>query len=218
MDSGLEFVEDGVSAFKTHTSREKSLQEAFEYAKAKKFDILVIYKIDRFGRRSTESLNMANKFLNFARLWVADKRAEFKGENEIENFVEFWSAKKSSENTKRVVTDAMLNIHEDGFFTGGNPPYGFDNHPTDIGMLIQIPEEAEVVKEIFNLYVNHGLGFLKIAAHLNEKNIKSKTDPIGQRIQLEKLLSIQFIKDIYHMDKTKVVEGEFGAYQKSRKW
>ena len=78
VDSGLEFVEAGVSGFHTHTSKRKGLQEAFESAKRNEYDILIIYKIDRFGRRSSESLDMAIKFLKHCRIWVVDKGAEFK--------------------------------------------------------------------------------------------------------------------------------------------
>ena len=179
VDSGLEFVEAGVSGFHTHTSKRKGLQDAYEAAKNNEYDVLVIYKLDRFGRRSVESLDMAIKFLRFCRIWVVDKAVEFKNsgeQDEILNFIEFWSAKKSSQDTKKRVTDAMQNIHEKGFWTGGNPPYGFENNPDIYYMLRQIPEEVKVVKEIYDLYVNHGYGYLKISSHLNEKGIRSKTD------------------------------------------
>ena len=93
--------------------------------------------MDRFGRRSAESLDQAMKFLKHCSIWVVNKRVEFLGENEIQNFVEFWAAKKASQDTKIRVTDAMLNIHEEGYWTGGNPPYGFENHP-DFSNMLQV--------------------------------------------------------------------------------
>src|SRR3982751_2463166 len=73
VDSGHEFVEAGVSGFHTHTSKRKGLQDAFESAKNGEYDVLILYKLDRFGRRSVESLDMALKFLNHCRIWVVDK-------------------------------------------------------------------------------------------------------------------------------------------------
>ena len=217
VDSGLMYVEDGVSAYKTHTSKRKGLQEAFEAAKNKEYDILIVYKLDRFGRRSAESLDMAMKFIKHCRIWVVDKKAEFKGENEIMNFVEFWHAKQVSKNISKVVTDAMINIHEEGYWTGGNPPYGFENHPEKSNMLKAIPEEAEVVKEIFDLYVNHGYGYLKISAHLNEKGVKSKTGGSWSSHTIRKIIINTVHKGHLSYGKTSNVEGEFGTYQKSLK-
>ena len=94
----LEYVEAGVSGFHTHVSKRKGLNQAFDDAKAGLYDILIIYKLDRFGRRSVESLNHAIKFLKFCRIWIVDKNREFTNNgyaDEIMNFIEFWSAKKS---------------------------------------------------------------------------------------------------------------------------
>ena len=217
VDSGIVYEEDGVSAYKTHTSKRKGLQAAFEGAKNNDYDILIVYKLDRFGRRSAESLDMAMKFIKHCRIWVVDKKAEFKGENEIMNFIEFWHAKKVSENISNVVTDAMNNIHEEGFWTGGNPMYGFDNHPEKANMLIQIPEEVKTVKEIFNFYVNHEMGYLKIAAALNEKGIPSKTGGKWSADSIRKVITNSVHMGHLSYNKTKHVEGEFGTYQKSLK-
>ena len=212
----LEFVEI-TSGFHTHTSKRKGLQDAFESAKRGEFDILVLFKLDRFGRRSAESLDMAVKFLRYCRIWVVDKGAEFKSEgsiDEIQNFIEFWAAKKASEDTKVRVEAAMKLIHQEGFWTGGNPPYGFENHPEEPNMLKVIPTEAAIVKEIFNLYVDNGFGYTKIAAHLNEKGLKSKTGRNWSSHTIMKIISNTVYKGHLSYGKTKVVEGEFGAYQK----
>ena len=218
VDSGLEFIEAGVSGFHTHTSKRKGLQDAYEAAKNNEYDVLILFKLDRFGRRSVESLDMALKFLNHCRIWVVDKGIEFKntGEyDEIMNFLEFWNAKKSSQDTKVRVTAAMLNIHEDGYWTGGNAPYGFENHPEMANMLKVVPEEAEVVKEIYNLYVNHGYGYLKISAHLNDKGILSRTGKKWSSHTVRKILINTVYKGHLSYGKTEYVEGEFGTYQKT---
>jgi site-specific DNA recombinase len=217
IDSGLQFVETAVSAYHTHTSKRKGLQAAFEAAKNNEYDVLVIFKLDRFGRRAAESLDMAMKFLRYCRIWVVDKRCEFLGENEIQNFVEFWAAKKASEDTKDRVTVAMKDIHNDGYWTGGNPPYGYKNSDEFTNMLDVIPNEAETVKEIYNLYVNHGYGYLKISAHLNEKGIPSKIGGKWSAHTIGKILTNTIYMGHLSYGKTQIVEGEFGSYQKRLK-
>lgn len=217
--TGLEFVEAGVSGYHTHITKRKGLIDAKAAAQADLYDILLIFKLDRFGRRSSESLTAAMAFLRYARLWVVDKKAEFKSQgtqDEIMNFVEFWAAKKASEDTKIRVTAAMLQMHKDeGIWTGGNAPFGFENDAEEANHLKQIPEEAEIVKEIYNLYVNYGFGYLKIAGELNSRNIKSKTGRNWSSGTIRKILLNTVYKGHLSYGKTQVVEGEFGSYQKS---
>ena len=216
----LEYVEAGVSGFHTHVSKRKGLNQAFDDAKAGLYDILIIYKLDRFGRRSVESLNHAIKFLKFCRIWVVDKNREFTNNgdaDEIMNFIEFWSAKKASIDTKIRVTDAMKMIHNDGYWTGGNPPYGYINHPEISNMLQQIPEEAEVVKDIFRMYAIEGFGMLKIAGILNEQGKQTKLGNSWKSENIRKMLRNTVYKGYLSYGKTATTEGEFGAYQKYTK-
>ena len=133
------------------------------------------------------------------------------------NFLEFWGAKKASQDTKKRVTDAMLNLHEKGLWTGGNAPYGFESDPEISRKLKEVPNESKIVKEIYDLYVNHGLGYLKIASHLNNKGLKSRTGSDWSAHTVRKILINTVYKGHLSYGKTKVVEGEFGAYQKSMK-
>ena len=216
----LEYVEAGVSGFHTHVSKRKGLNQAFDDAKAGLFDILVIYKLDRFGRRSVESLNHAIKFLKFCRIWVVDKNREFTNNgdaDEILNFIEFWSAKKSSVDTKIRVTDAMKMIHNEGYWTGGNPPYGYINHPEISNMLQIVPEEAEVIKQIYHMYTIDGFGMLKISGILNEQGKRTKRDNTWKSENIRKILRNTIYKGYLSYGKTCKTEGEFGAYQKYTK-
>jgi len=213
----LEYVEAGVSGFHTHVSKRKGLNQAFDDAKAGLFDVLVIYKLDRFGRRSVESLNHAIKFLKFCRIWVVDKNREFTNNgdaDEILNFIEFWSAKKSSVDTKIRVTDAMKLIHNDGYWTGGNPPFGYINHPEMSNTLQIVPEEAEIVKQIYDMYTIDGFGMLRIAGLLNEQGKRTKMGLEWKSENVRKILRNTIYKGYFSYGKTKTIEGEFGAYQR----
>jgi len=216
----LEYVEAGVSGFHTHVSKRKGLNQAFDDAKAGLYDILVIYKLDRFGRRSVESLNHALKFLRFCRIWVVDKNREFTNNgdaDEILNFIEFWSAKKSSMDTKIRVTDAMRMIHEEGYWTGGNPPYGYINHPDLSNMLQVVAEEAEIVKQIYHMYTVDGYGMLRIAGILNKERLKTKIGNNWTSSNIGKILDNTIYKGHLSYGKTVTTEGEFGSYQKRLK-
>ncbi|MGE6227648.1 recombinase family protein [Paenibacillus chitinolyticus] len=216
IDSGVEYVEGGVSAFKKHTSRRGEIMRALEDAKNGVYDILLIYKLDRFGRRSSESLNYAQRFENHCQIWAVDKKAQFKSKGSMEElmaFIEFWHAKQSSEDTKIRVRDAMIQVHEAGVWTGGNPPYGYDNHPTKSNMLIINDEEANIVRIIFDMYVNKGMGGTKITAALNELGYKPRIMKLWSLTTVQRILKNPVYKGYLSYGKTETQEGEWGAYQ-----
>jgi site-specific DNA recombinase len=218
--SGIEYVEAGVSAFHTHSSKRKELTRAFADAKQGEYDILLLYKLDRFGRRSSESLDLALKFLRYCRIWVYDKKAEFTNTNdadEIKNFIEFWSAKKASIDTKQRVSDAMLQIHKEGYWTGGEPPFGYKVHPTKTGILEVIPAEADIVKDIYHRYVVSGWGMIKIAKYLNERGVLTRRGNQWRNDGIMSILKNPIYKGFLSYGKTKTVSTEFGKYQKRQK-
>jgi len=59
---------------------------------------------------------------------------------------------------------------EKGEFIGAFAPYGYKKHPNDITRLVIDEEAAEIVKYIFNEYVN-GNGLAYIAHRLNERKV-----------------------------------------------
>ena len=61
-----------------------------------------------------------------------------------------------------------------GLRNGGTPFLGYDGEPTQSGRLTINPEEALIVKEVFQLYLESG-GLAETANHLNAKGIKTKT-------------------------------------------
>lgn len=87
----------------------------------------------------------------------------------------------STENAKHV-TRAMRKSARNGFFTGSKPPFGYKSVDTAIvghdgfRKVLQVnDEEAEIVREIFDLYEGdkYGppIGMKQIAKHLNGKSL-----------------------------------------------
>jgi hypothetical protein len=119
--------------------------------------------------------------------------------------------------TKVRVTDMMRLIHKEGYWTGGNPPYGYRNHHEMSNMLEIDPKEAEVVKEIYRLYVSEGFGMLRIAGILNDRGLQTRTGREWRSESIRKILRNTVYKGYLSYGKTKTVEGEFGSYQKYTK-
>lgn len=65
-----------------------------------------------------------------------------------------------------------------GRWPGGRPPYGFrlaDDPQPDLGRLEVDPAEASVVRDIFRLYIEQGLGSTKVAEELNRRGARLRS-------------------------------------------
>ena len=60
--------------------------------------------------------------------------------------------------------------YQNGTFIIGYPPFGYDNVD---GKMVIVPEEAEIVKEIFAMAIN-GMGSYVIAKELNKRGFRTK--------------------------------------------
>ncbi len=61
-----------------------------------------------------------------------------------------------------------------GLLNGGTPFLGYDKHPKQAGILVANAKEAELVKEIFDQYLQ-AKGLAEVANGLNERGIKNKS-------------------------------------------
>lgn len=79
---------------------------------------------------------------------------------------------------KKIQQRGMLESVKAGNYVGSTPPYGFDKIKIKEGKkecptLKENPEQAEVVRMIFDMYANQGLGRASICNRLNDLGIKS---------------------------------------------
>lgn len=84
--------------------------------------------------------------------------------------------------TKRLVRGRNQSASE-GKFLGSMAPYGYRSYklPGTKGSSLQIePNEAEIVRMIFDMYGRQGIGYNTIAYQLNQMHIPSRTGTWGQ--------------------------------------
>jgi DNA invertase Pin-like site-specific DNA recombinase len=180
-----EFSEKGVSGYKVSANDRDAIQDILKAAADGKFDVLLVFKFDRLGRRHDETPFVVEGIARMGiEVWsVTEGQQRF--ENQVDsliNFITFWQANTESKNTSIRIKTRMKQLAEEGRYTGGAPPYGYtlvkcgtNKKGHDIHNLAVEESEASVVKMIFDLYVNHGLGAYRIAAYLAEHGIVSRT-------------------------------------------
>ena len=181
----FEDQEDGVSGHKVRAEKRDKIQLIKERVRKKQFDILLVFMFDRIGRIADETPFVVEWFVkNGIRVWSTqegEQRFECHTDKLI-NYIRFWQADGESEKTSIRTATSMGQLVEEGFYTGGVCPYGYslvkqgrkNKRGQDVSDLVINPEEAEIVKLIFQKYVVEKLGPQSITTYLFEQGIKNR--------------------------------------------
>lgn len=178
-----EYVDHAISG--DDTAKRVGFQQMRDDAQAKKFDVILCWDQDRFGRFDPVE----------AGYWIkpirdAGVRLETIAQGKIDwddfagrllYMVQQEAKHAFLRDLSRNICRAQLQMAKDGRGTGGNRiPFGFRAETTrdsrgkviDSRLVVQ-PEEAAIVKRIFAMYQKPGASLRGIATELNDKGIRS---------------------------------------------
>lgn len=185
-----EYFEGSNSGYKNAVADRNILQEALQDAKAKEYDILVAYKDDRIGRRMWEigAYIMSLKSFDVDIYTVKDGCISPESDDIMGQMMlalRYGNAQKSSSDTGMRVKDTAQKLVQKGKFMGGKAPYGYklelsgevSKHGRALHHLVVVPEQAEVVKYIYELSLHKEFGAAKIARILNEHEVYKNRAP-----------------------------------------
>ncbi len=185
-----EYFEGSNSGYKNAVADRNILQEALQDAKAKQYDILVVYKDDRIGRRMWEigAYVMSLKSFGVDIYTVKDGCISPESDDIMGQMMlalRYGNAQKSSSDTGMRVKDTAQKLVQKGKFMGGKAPYGYklelsgevSKHGRALHHLVVVPEQAEVVKYIYELSLHKEFGAAKIARILNEHEVYKNRAP-----------------------------------------
>ena len=177
--------EEGVSGHKVRAEARDKLQIIKEYARKGKFDILLVFMFDRLGRREDETPFVVEWFVkNGIEVWSA-KEGQQRFDTHVDkllNYIRYWQASGESIKTSVRTKTRMEQLTKEGCFTGGVVPFGYrlehkgrtNKRNQDVGDLVIDPDEAEIVKLIFQKYLYEGYGAQRLCRYLTEQGIKNK--------------------------------------------
>ena len=185
-----EYFEGSNSGYKNAVADRNILQEALQDAKAKEYDILVVYKDDRIGRRMWEigAYVMSLKSFGVDIYTVKDGCISPESDDIMGQMMlalRYGNAQKSSSDTGMREKDTAQKLVQKGKFMGGKAPYGYklelsgevSKHGRALHHLVVVPEQAEVVKYIYELSLHKEFGATKISKILNEHEIYKDRAP-----------------------------------------
>jgi len=176
-----EYIDEGKSA---KTADRPAFQKMITIAKKQNrhFNAIVVHKFDRFSR-SREDHVVYKALLKKLGVHVYSVTEQtdpetphgFLLEGMLEVISEFYNMNLRNETLKGMKENAQR-----GYHNGGAAPYGyrpkqiFDNRGNPKTTWEPHPEEAPLVKEIFEMYVNQNMGYKSIANELNKRNLLTR--------------------------------------------
>ncbi len=181
---GKEFLEKGVSGFKVSAKDRDAIQDLKDAALKGEFQILLVFMFDRIGRIDDETPFIVEWFAKHGiKVWsVQEGEQRFESHvDKLMNYIRFWQAAGESEKTSMRIKTRMQQLTAEGIYRGGPVPFGYmlenrgrlNKKGKPSFDLAVNPEEAEIVKIIFDKTVKDGYGSFRIAHMLNDMGIKT---------------------------------------------
>ena len=138
-------------------------------------EYILVFKLSRFGRNAADVLNSLQYIQDFGvnLICVEDGIDSSKDSGKLTITVLSAVAEIERENILVQTMEGRKQKAREGKWNGGQAPFGY-TLDSKKGMLLVNPEEAEVVKIIYNKFVNEGVGADTISNYLNQHGYVKK--------------------------------------------
>lgn len=150
----------------------EDVQRMVKDATAGKFNTIFFVSLSRFSRDALDAISLKRILVNALKIRLISIEDNYdSGVNDDEMLFGIIS-QVNQKQSETISTSSKRGIRQSarkGNFTGSIAPYGYKKVVTEDGRksLEIVPEHAELVREIYNLYVNGGMGEKSITNYLN---------------------------------------------------
>jgi DNA invertase Pin-like site-specific DNA recombinase len=167
---GSRYDDGGYSGGSTHRP---NLQKLLDDIRARKIDVIVVYKVDRLTRSLADFAKLVELFdahgVSFVSVTQQFNTTTSMGRLTLNVLLSF--AQFEREVTSERIRDKIAASKRKGLWVGGTLPLGYEMKD---GKIIAVEEEAELVRSIFRRYLELG-SVNELLRDLKERNIRTKT-------------------------------------------
>ncbi|MDE7211835.1 MAG: recombinase family protein [Lachnospiraceae bacterium] len=165
------FVDEGISG--RRAEKRPAFMEMIARAKQKPrpFDLILVHKFDRFARSREDSIvykSLLRKECGISVVSITEHIEDDKFsvilEAMLEAMAEYYSLNLADEVKKGMTEKARRGEYQT------YAPFGYR---LEHGMLIPVPEKAEIVRQMYEGYLHHGKSPFGIARELNDRGIRT---------------------------------------------
>lgn len=165
------------------TPNRPGFEEMMAFAREKRFDVLVVWKLDRLFRDTKLTLQTVDElaghgieFRSVQESFTHDSNGRF-----LLTIFAAGAEKERKDINLRMNSGRIAAAKRGSMVCGASvPAYGYRYDKTEKKLLID-EEEAAVVRRIFQWYADEKLSLYKIQCRLNEMRIPTKYDRLGRK-------------------------------------
>ena len=160
------YIDEGITG--TQAKKRPAFLRMLDDARAGKFDLIVTREVCRFARNTVDTLVTTRELKNIGIevYFVEDNIWTMDGDGELRLTIMATLAQEESRKVSERVKAGQQISRENGTIYGMGNILGYDRVD---GTYVINPEQAETVRMMFDLYVNEGLGGMKIANELTRR-------------------------------------------------
>ena len=164
------YTDEAISG--TKIIKRLAFQKMIEDGKNKKYDVLLAKSFTRFGRNQRETLTAISE-LRAVGIRIIFTENNLDSQTDATKFGLFaWLAEQEAQTTSERLKLIWQHYDEKGKIHACTPPYGYD-YSEEVKNFVINEKESEVIKRIFNLYMQ-GYGLSKIARTLTIEEVPTK--------------------------------------------
>ncbi len=159
-------------------SERPQMQKLLRDVYTKKYKGVLVVEVERLARGNTKDQGEVADAFQYSNTLIITPAKVYDPQNEFDQeYFEFglFMSRREYKTIRRRLEAGKLQSVMEGNYIGSSAPYGFDiekRSKKDI-VLVENPEKSEIVKMIFDLWVNERMTVGRIAVKLTKMQIKS---------------------------------------------
>lgn len=159
------------------------------------YEAVICVHMDRLSRGDGADQALVINTFKYSNTKIITPQKTFDFSNDSdETYAEFdlFFSKNEYRTIKRRLVQGHIDAARQGKYPSGNAPYGYRTKKLkgEKGQTLEIiPEEAEIVRRIFDLYVNAHLGAKSITKLLNDEGCRNQRGALWRSTHITKILS-----------------------------
>jgi DNA invertase Pin-like site-specific DNA recombinase len=172
--------EYGVSGYKTELENREGLNKVLKLAEGGLIDTLIIFNLDRIGRRTDLLPFITGMTLAGVRIISVTEGLINQGNDidELLAFIKLWSSQGESKKTSARVKSGKLKVAKDGLWNGGKVNLGYK---VVDGRLVVDEELSPIINKAFQIYITEGT--VATVDYLSEYGIKKNSQTLTQMLR-----------------------------------
>ncbi len=164
------YIDEGISG--TSVKNRENFLKMIKDAKTHKFDLILTKEISRFARNTLDSLTYTQELLRagVGVLFESDNINTLDDDSEFRLTI---MASMAQDETRKISERVKFGFGESikrGVVLGNDAIWGYRK---ENGALVIVPEEAEMIRMIFDLYANEDMGVRKIAKVISDAGYRN---------------------------------------------